>query len=554
MNSSKLKIDTRVRSLKAYIDEFENGVFQIPSFQRDFLWSVDRIKQLFDSVKNSYPIGSIMFWEPMENAENWISDRPIGPYKVLNPQNNNPIFILDGYQRLSSLFGCMINPKRYNKNKLKFDKTLWKEKFEIFYDLEEEEFVSLRKGGKKTALQVPIYTLMSAADFRKYARENIENIEDEEKIDTYLDRADQLAEVLNNYQIASIDIKNASIEEAIEIFRRVNEEGMLISKDWVVNALTNRNDFNLQSEIDVLVENLKQYNFNKIKRDLLFNCIQSSFGKLYLYVKVEKLVNNPNFVITTKRAIKSIEKAIKFMYEELYVVSHKILPTNWHLIFITEFFNLVEEPSENQKDMIKNWFWYTTYSNYFTVYNPSKRNKAFIQFREYFLNNEKGTLVYDEEPEVKFISPKFKNTNKRSVRYCANILFQFKISNSSESINVDNYEGFSELNIFNKSLLFLSSIIKSNDKLLDETKEFANTIFMLNKIVVDDFREEKHRNYSFLLSDKYRDKYENLFLTNRMRDEFKREDYNNVIEMRFKLIQKEEKEFVESLGLEYEEV
>jgi uncharacterized protein with ParB-like and HNH nuclease domain len=57
--SSKLKIDTRVRSLKNYLEEFEQGAFQIPSFQRDFLWSQDDIKQLFDSIKNNYPIGSI---------------------------------------------------------------------------------------------------------------------------------------------------------------------------------------------------------------------------------------------------------------------------------------------------------------------------------------------------------------------------------------------------------------------------------------------------------------------------------------------------------------
>ena len=48
--SSKLKIDTRVRSLKNYLEEFEQGAFQIPSFQRDFLWSQDDIKQDRKSV------------------------------------------------------------------------------------------------------------------------------------------------------------------------------------------------------------------------------------------------------------------------------------------------------------------------------------------------------------------------------------------------------------------------------------------------------------------------------------------------------------------------
>jgi uncharacterized protein with ParB-like and HNH nuclease domain len=33
---SELKIDTRIRSLRKYLEEFEQGTFQVPNFQRDF--------------------------------------------------------------------------------------------------------------------------------------------------------------------------------------------------------------------------------------------------------------------------------------------------------------------------------------------------------------------------------------------------------------------------------------------------------------------------------------------------------------------------------------
>lgn len=110
---TSLKIDTRVRSLRSYLDEFEKGAFQVPSFQRDFLWDIESITKLFDSIKNRYPIGSIQFWQPSEFGETWIdNDVKIGPYKIIKPSNEpKPIFILDGLQRLSTLFGCLINPK-----------------------------------------------------------------------------------------------------------------------------------------------------------------------------------------------------------------------------------------------------------------------------------------------------------------------------------------------------------------------------------------------------------------------------------------------------------
>ena len=84
------------------------------------MWNIESIKKLFDSIKNRYPIGSIQFWQPSEFGETWIdNDVKIGPYKIIKPSNEpKPIFILVGLQRLSTLFGCLINPKKYNNDRL----------------------------------------------------------------------------------------------------------------------------------------------------------------------------------------------------------------------------------------------------------------------------------------------------------------------------------------------------------------------------------------------------------------------------------------------------
>ena len=151
--TSKLKIDTRVRSLKNYLEEFEQGVFQIPSFQRDFLWEKDDIKQLFDSIKNNYPVGSILFWKPIENYEGFASDiSEIGPYIAHKKGTKNATFILDGFQRLSSLFGCLTNPTKTN---LQLSTSKNKEKFNLYYDLEEEQFIYLKQNSKNLPHQVP---------------------------------------------------------------------------------------------------------------------------------------------------------------------------------------------------------------------------------------------------------------------------------------------------------------------------------------------------------------------------------------------------------------
>ena len=538
-----LKIDTRVRSLRSYLDEFEKGAFQVPSFQREFLWDTEAIKQLFDSIKNRYPIGSIQFWQPAEFGEIWLdNDVKIGPYKIIQPSNEpKPIFILDGLQRLSSLFGCLINPEKYNKNRLNLDEETYNDKFRIYYDLEEQSFEYIRKNKLPKPYQVPLYILINTSDFRKFARENIEKIGDEYKIELYLDRADEISKIITEYEIASVDILNASVEEAVDIFWRVNKEGIKISKDWIVNALTNESNFKLKDQMDFLLNNLKKYNFDEISRDILFNCIQSSFGKLSFDVDVVSLIKEDRlkFIETTKKTILSIEKAVKFLFEELNVVTHKLLPSNWQLIFIVEFFNIVENPTPLQKEEIKFWFWFTIYSNYFTVYNPSKRSKAFSQFRNYYLGFE-TELIYNDEPD-KFISPKLKNnSNLGSVRYCAYILFQLNYYKNQKSID--------RLNVF-------GCLGYNKEKLFSYEKETTgNSIYYLEIIDLDNIlilhRNEK--DLSYLLSKENLNKYSELFINNEMRNEFANGNIKNVINLRNKLILDEEKKFVESLNIVYD--
>ena len=386
-----------------------------------------------------------------------------------------------------------------------------------------------------------MYILINTSDFRKFARENIERIENEDKIELYLDRADEISKIITEYEIASVDILNASVEEAVEIFWRVNKEGIKISKDWIVNALTNESNFKLKDEMDILLNNLKKYNFDEINRDILFNCIQSSFGKLSFDVDVVSLIKEDRlkFIETTKKTILSIEKAVKFLFEELCVVSHKLLPSNWQLIFTVEFFNIIENPTPEQKEEIKNWFWFTIYSNYFTVYNPSKRSKAFSQFRNYYLGYE-TELIYKEEQD-EFISPKLKNnSNLGSVRYCANILFQ--LNYYKNQISIDRLDS-------------ISCFGYSKDKFFSSEKEtLGNSIYHLEIIDFDKILilNRNENDLSYVLSLEYSNQFKGLFITNEMHNEYAEGNIKKVINLRNNLILDEEKKFVEKLNIIYD--
>lgn len=450
---NRLNIETKVRSLQSILLDIKNGSIHIPSFQRDYVWSRDDIKNLFDSIKRKYPIGAVLFWSP-DNDLGGFKEK-IGSYYVAK-KTINLTYILDGYQRLSTLFGCLSNPERID---LKRDFGEWKEFFELYFDLDEDVFTYLRNNVEPKPYQIPVYLLMNSSDFRKYARQNFEQINDESLINKYYDRADDLSRTFSDYQIALVDISNATIEEAVEIFSRVNSKGQDISYDWMANALSYSQTFSFKEVIDELIENLSIYNYSSIERNIIFRCIQSSFGQLYIdNTDIEYLAKRSDFKDVTLNTIPYIKKAVEFLYEELLVFEPKLIPYNIQLIFVMEFFRQIKSPTLTQIDELKRWFWFTSYSNYFTIYSLSNQRKAYEHFIE-FLKGKINNAIYLDS-KIKFTTASFpQKLSLGSVRSKTLLLFLLNYSNNFRSVDHRKVYGYILEHLFPGNIKEISNII-----------------------------------------------------------------------------------------------
>ena len=60
------KLMTTFHSISELLDDFEKGLIAVPEIQRDVVWKSDQIKELIDSITNSFPCGSLILWEPRE--------------------------------------------------------------------------------------------------------------------------------------------------------------------------------------------------------------------------------------------------------------------------------------------------------------------------------------------------------------------------------------------------------------------------------------------------------------------------------------------------------
>jgi len=394
--SATLKITTRVRRLTDYISDIENGLVQVPGFQRDFIWTIADMIELFNSLKMGYPIGTILLWKP---DRSYGENATIGPY-IIPERTDNFFYVLDGFQRINTLFGCLINPK---KTALECDTSLLKN-FRIYYDLKTQEFAQQRSNNIEI-YQIPVYKLIDNKETFLWQRKlfNIDEVEAE----TYLDRYEQIGNTLLSFYLPSIDINGGTVDEAIDIFWRLNSKGSIISPDWIVSARTYNMDenFRLGTEIDNLLAELTPFNFGNLKREVVLQCIQSSFGKIYFEMKTDDIVARSDFRDNAFRTIASIKKAVKFLFEELLVVDSRLLPATIQLIFITEFFNRIANPTIEQVNLLKTWFWQTSYSNYFTILSPSKRKEAFSHLLAY-TNGSTNTIFYNDKPDTPFVYAK----------------------------------------------------------------------------------------------------------------------------------------------------
>ncbi len=95
--------------LNSLIKYIELGEIGLPDIQRPFVWKNAKVRDLFDSMYQGYPVGYLLFWQ------NEFSDdaRVIGTDTKQKPPR---LLIVDGQQRLTSLYAVLKRIKVVREN------------------------------------------------------------------------------------------------------------------------------------------------------------------------------------------------------------------------------------------------------------------------------------------------------------------------------------------------------------------------------------------------------------------------------------------------------
>lgn len=515
------------------INDIKKGKIVVPKFQRDIVWSVKQRLELFDSIRKGFPIGSLLFWNP--EKDDFGFNNKIGPY-TLDLNTNKYSYIIDGYQRITTLFSALINPEDYDKKNI--DKSILSD-YIVHYSLEDQEFFHFKKtkNNQIDSSNIPLYVLVDTFEFLTFTKQ-IQEYFDENISNIYINRAKSLAKSLVDYEVAFVNIHGGSIQDAVEIFSRINSKGSDMSPMWMISALTyedGNNGFKFSDEIEDLKIDLKEYGYEELNPEVILLCIRSSTGKIYFDVKPESLPKRKDFKDLSLSTFENIYKAVDFLKNRVNVLNLNLLPYNLQLIFITEFFRLVDNPSEDKLKQLEKWFWQTTYSSYFSIYSLSKQRKAFSQFQSFCKGEEINPLYISSSNEV-FEAPEFPTKiYYGSVRSKALGLFLIKYI--IENANIGDYE-FDDFYSFIKQEKD-SALLFPKFKGLDYHPEYR-----------DITTRKSIKDFSFILNGSIPNfNYSANFIEDSMLE------YKSNIEefkkLRYELISKNEAKFVKTLGIDY---
>lgn len=102
-----MSLEVSRKKIEEILTLLKKGHWQIPEFQREYVWTQDQVKKLVNSILNSYPIGLITTWDQPQGSPH-TSGKPVelkGPVQFKDYEVSPAVIqlVLDGKQRLTTL-------------------------------------------------------------------------------------------------------------------------------------------------------------------------------------------------------------------------------------------------------------------------------------------------------------------------------------------------------------------------------------------------------------------------------------------------------------------
>ena len=370
-------------SIRKILDSVISGEIRIPAFQRGFVWEMDRVAYLLDSIYKGYPFGSLLFWRTKFMLA---TERDLGTFALPDPQVDYPIdYVLDGQQRLTSIFTV------FQTELIPRDNPDWSG---VYFDMaaadnpQDSFFVAIPDEQEyDKSRYFPMNVLFDSVRYRA-ATEHLNPAQ--------IPFVDKLQEKFKEVSIPVQILKSEDRSIVAIVFERINHLGLPLDTLQLLSAWTWSEDFDLLEKFQGLRDELSDFGFEGVgdDADLVLSCVA---GILTGKPGAEMLLDLNGADVRAQFATveNGIRGAIDFLRQQLMVVNLKLLPYPSMLVPLAAFF---AEPDGKEVlyngqtyQTLKRWFWRTCFSGRYTS-QTRKTTIADIEQIKRLKNGQPSTL------------------------------------------------------------------------------------------------------------------------------------------------------------------
>lgn len=361
------------------LENIKNGKYVMPAFQRQYVWSMEQIEKLWDSILLDYPIATFLFWHVDDDNVTWdtyfcnfLSEVTFDSRKQADSVNYElssidvkitDTAVLDGQQRLTSLFLSLFGEAHIrqkharknnnggivtkllielNKNKLTVDEEEYNsKKFDIKFS---------EKVGKLSPTQFEIKRILEP----KFQDETTRDKAVEDEIaNVPADSKEYARDILNKLYnkifveklIRYTEIQDMKQDDALEMFVRFNSGGKALRKSEITMSILEAYWPSAKTEFGkLLVESYAGYGSDFIIRSALMlygDVVKSNINKKI----AEELKNNWS---EFKKALNNLEYILKDMKIEVSRFS-----SSWNVLLPIIYFIYYNPDYKNNLDGIR---------------------------------------------------------------------------------------------------------------------------------------------------------------------------------------------------------
>lgn len=194
---------TATSDIRSLLTRIGSGELRLPEIQRGYVWKPTQVATLLDSLYRLYPSGALLLWQTAEAPEL----RAMGANAPVTLPMAQPLYLLDGQQRLTSLFRVFTDDPRA----------------QIVFNVEKETFQNQSAATAKDPRWIKVHDVLTGKGKFALLKRLTESLPElsEEVIDERITRVAKIGDYPYHLEILS----DLTYGQVTEIFVRVNSRG-----------------------------------------------------------------------------------------------------------------------------------------------------------------------------------------------------------------------------------------------------------------------------------------------------------------------------------------